>query len=602
VTSNNLEAGSDDDDEVENANQEIDLDPNHLPKDPKRLRGTILENLRQMLEDATPKGFDKIVNWLPSGKAFKVHDTVAFQKSVCGNYFNTSLLRSFSDSLRTWGFCRLWEATGEEKNAYYHRLFQKDKPHLCRHYSRAQMMYAMKDFREEQKRQKEISWSLFPRHREELQNPQQAQQANNMGNRENDLTDAEDSGDEGEPLGMDASVIPNPPEAQDYLIPYLEIPNSNNRERTAVGMDNSLRPSLNETYDMDSCYPKNDTKHKIEDKSERQTGLSYAIRICNMLEDVEQKGKQDIISWKPHGRAFQIHNEAVFESEILPLYFSATSLASFHRWLNKWGFQRIRAGKDRRSWYHRFFVRGIMDLLEGYTQREMSAAMDEWRAPGKEPDFYLSGSGSELSELSSASNKKPKTDVSVDQNADKSQRLDISQNEESSPQELQQLQPQKDPKFLRGTLVEKLREMLDVVKAEGNEDIVSWLPHGKAFKIHNPKAFRESVLHRFFGVSKYRYFGDVLRSWGFVIFKSGKDKGAFYHRCFRRDKPRLCLHLSRSQLKASMKDWPKGAAPDLYQQDADSLDLPTTQGGRNKKKDLGLLEASIGEGMATQTV
>ena len=51
-----------------------------------------------------------------------------------------------------------------------------------------------------------------------------------------------------------------------------------------------------------------------------------------------------------------------------------------------------------------------------------------------------------------------------------------------------------------------------------------------------------------------------------------------------------------------MKDWPKGAAPDLYQQDADSLDLPTTQGGRNKKKDLGLLEASIGEGMATQTV
>ena len=36
-------------------------------------------------------------------------------------------------------------------------LFRQGMPHLCRHYSRAQMLNAMKDFREEQKHQKEIS-------------------------------------------------------------------------------------------------------------------------------------------------------------------------------------------------------------------------------------------------------------------------------------------------------------------------------------------------------------------------------------------------------------------------------------------------------------
>ena len=535
------------------------------------MRGTLLENLRQMLDDAETKGFQSVVSWLPGGRAFKVHSTQEFQSTICANYFQTSLLRSFSDSLRTWGFCRLWEANGTEKNAYYHRLFQNKKPHLCRHYSRAQMLDAMKDFREEQKRQKEISWSLFPRHREEQQQQQQQEKRDNLG-------DPEDSGDEAE-LGIDAEP------KEDYMIPYLEMPNRDNRtdnNNNAVddGMDTSLRPSaFGENYGMDPDYqivpPTNKTKQssvsndqnsnnrkRIQEQSERQTGLSYAIRINRMLEDMETKGQEHICSWMPHGRAFKIHDETSFEKEILPLYFSATSLASFSRWLNKWGFLRIRAGKDRRAWYHRLFVRGVIDLLKELTQKEMFAATEEWRAPGKEPDFYCSGKANELSELLTQSPKKKQKDVT-------------NQVEINTLPSL--LQPTKDPKFLRGTLVEKLREMLDVVQAEGNESIVSWLPHGKAFKIHSPKAFAESILHRFFGVSKYRYFGDVLRSWGFVVFKNGRDKGAFYHKCFLRNTPRLCLHLSRTQLKASMKDWPKGAAPDFYQESKPARDSITKQ-------------------------
>ena len=607
----------------------------HHPN-PRRLRGTLLETVRQMLDDSLEKNFDHIVSWLPGGRAFKIHDTVGFVEQVCGTYFQTKLLRSFSDSLRTWGFCRLWEASGIEVNAYYHRLFEQGKPHLCRDYSRKQMLIAMKDFREEQKFQQEISWALFPRHREEHQKQQHQESIHNelsnaakVGNNGlveagNDLSDDEDIGGEvcaQEPLDIDEAVIPTPiPQPQDYFIPYLNLPNNNStstgkngndgsssNNNSNVEMDNSMHPHYGKNYGLDTCYqimppgtiantnreerkpcdeiksePKLPKKsnpksiHHITSLNNRETGMSYVIRISIMLESVEKNEKHNIVSWRSHGRAFKIHDEKTFESEILPRYFSATSLASFHRWLNKWGFLRVRSGMDRRCWYHRLFVRGVVDLLKGFTQRQMFDSMEEWRVPGKEPHFYCFGQDYELSELSVSKNPNKKQKIeeenteSIDQSNDTDWNPEKASPTIASKQEAivsQLLQPQSDPKSLRGTLVEKLREMLDAVRLEGNADVVSWLPHGKAFKIHNKKVFKETILHRFFGVSKYRYFGDGLRSWGFVIFKNGKDKGAFYHKCFLRNKPRLSLHLSRSQLKASMKDWQKKmAAPDFYKE------------------------------------
>jgi hypothetical protein len=574
-----------------------------LHENPKLLRGTLLEDVRGMLHDAIEKDFTHVVSWLPSGKAFKVHDSAAFQDSVCKKYFKTSKLTSFSDSLRTWGFCRLWDATGVEKDAYYHRLFQQNKPHLCRHYSRTQMHQSMKEFREEQKRQKEISWSLFPRHREEQQQQRGSQTIPNPKAPRHDNIDAEEDPIE-ESEVMDNVIEAVDGEEAEDLIPYLRVTNTNNnmindRNNAIVGasisvkddagMDRSLRVGdygIDPTYQilppgtMDSADKKDSiTITEIQAKFktaqdrkatmsydamlsfERQTGVSYPMRIEMMLEDVEKNGMQHIVSWMSHGRAWKIHDEKAFESTILLRYFSARSMASFSRWLNHWGFLRFRAGKDRRCWYHRLFVRGVTDLLKDFTQPQLFSAMEKWRAPGKEPDFYCSGKGDELSELPPVPRRK-KTKTGTNEDGDVGRKKPSStHNKEASHKP----QPEKDPKFLRGTFLEKLREMLDIVRDEGKADVVSWLEHGKAFKIHNLKVFKESILHRFFGVSKYRYFGDVLRSWGFVIFKKGRDKGAFFHKYFVQTEPRLSLHLSRSQMKASMGGWSKnGTVPDFY--------------------------------------
>lgn len=673
-----------------------------LHENPRMLRGTCLEDIRRLLEDAVEKGFTDVISWLPDGKSFKIHNNEIFQNTVCKKYFNTVRVSSFSDCLRKWGFCRLAEASGMERNAYYHRLFQRGKPELCRHYSRKQMQNAMKDFREEQKRQKEISWSLFPRHRQRgstktsrerncshtmaasldrmiaiAPKPEKLKDSDalTIGG---DLDDAEDieneiDGDETcppEPIDIAKTVnpehlplphaLPRLRQRQDYPIPFHALPIINNTNTNDYGthdggqsnndteIDSSMRNSYGNNYGIDSCHQmlplgpidvaadvtpgfpstankkdskapvkfqtssfasqKNDSKRSLDTSALRDRNFcaSYPTRIHLMLEDVEKRGEQDIVAWRSHGRAFKIHDEKAFESKILLRYFTASSLASFSRWLNHWGFLRMKAGKDRRCWYHRLLVRGTTELVKDFTRDELFDAMEEWRAPGKEPDFYCSGKGDELSELpfTSVSKKKRKA-MKISLENDQIGHSNLSGEGSSTATTTggkkaitPKLQPQNDPRKLRGTLVENLREMLDVAQDEGKADVVSWLGHEKAFKIHKQKVFEETILRRFFKVSKYRYFADTLRSWGFVMLKKGRDKGAFYHKYFSRKEPRLTLHLTRTQMKTSMKDWKKNITiPDFYNE---SIIARAEQCDRTDKDDASSVPMDLSESKREQ--
>ena len=60
----------------------------------------------------------------------------------------------------------------------------------------------------------------------------------------------------------------------------------------------------------------------------------------------------------------------------------------------------------------------------------------------------------------------------------------------------------------------KLHRMLDILKAEGLDSVVSWMPHGRALKIHQPKEFASHVMNRFFNQSKYTSFQRQLNLYG----------------------------------------------------------------------------------------
>lgn len=106
----------------------------------------------------------------------------------------------------------------------------------------------------------------------------------------------------------------------------------------------------------------------------------------------------------------------------------------------------------------------------------------------------------------------------------------------------------------------KLHDMLQRTSAssisvDGKESnsIVSWLPHGKAFKVHNVSDFVSIILPLFFKKqSKYKSFQRQLNLWGFHrITRNGPDKGSYYHPCFKRDEPSLCRDMVRQKAKTT---------------------------------------------------
>lgn len=92
--------------------------------------------------------------------------------------------------------------------------------------------------------------------------------------------------------------------------------------------------------------------------------LPFPIRLHWMLSLAEEEGYSRICSWKPHGRAFQVHKKDEFEESILPRYFNHNRFTSFQRQLNHYCFIRIsvRAEHDPGAYYHERFLRGRLDL------------------------------------------------------------------------------------------------------------------------------------------------------------------------------------------------------------------------------------------------
>ena len=58
--------------------------------------------LYQMLSDADQEGFQDIVSWNATGTSFKVHDSVAFTKTIIPKYFKQTRYKSFQVSRRVW--------------------------------------------------------------------------------------------------------------------------------------------------------------------------------------------------------------------------------------------------------------------------------------------------------------------------------------------------------------------------------------------------------------------------------------------------------------------------------------------------------------------
>ena len=573
-----------------------------LAKNPKKLRGTVLEDLRAMLQDAEDEGQQSIVSWMTHGRAFKIHNKSEFATNILTRYFKASSLTHFSDTLRCWGFVRL--KRGRDKGCYCHRYFVRGDASLSRHQSRQQMKQAMVDWPpaggepnfyddsdlpspgnavhthdhdgeaalvvtatdpasatvgQEQAAAVDVSSSVYDQESTITNHVETARQVQSQAHLEPHSHLNERAGD-----GL-------PRTAQGHLYPSSAFdPNTVHIHHSQQYSDRSgYGEILTSTLPSQIYYEPNylphpgpgmgppdvtgtsgpaaavygsstETDAMIAERSKGSDG-TYVLRIHEMLEDAEKEGHTHIVSWQPHGRAFRIHKETEFVETIMPRYFSC-KVGSFKRWLRAWGFSTIRESRDRGAWYHRYFIRGVTSLCRNMTRHQMLKAMEDWLPAGEVPDFYAPGTGMVLSDTPSP-----------------------------VVRDATMMQLARNPKKLRGTVPEDLRNMLDDAEQEGNQNIVSWLPHGRAFKVHIKSEFVRSILPRYFKAKSLTHFSDTLRCWGYSRLKrSGFDKGAYVHRYFVRGNPSLTRHLSREEMRLAMAGWPPSdGEPDFY--DAESI-------------------------------
>jgi hypothetical protein len=61
------------------------------------------------------------------------------------------------------------------------------------------------------------------------------------------------------------------------------------------------------------------------------------------------------------------------------------------------------------------------------------------------------------------------------------------------------------------------------------QDIITWLPHGRSWRIIQQKAFEERVLPLYFRHGRYSSFARQVNGWGFRRVTHGSDYNSYYH-------------------------------------------------------------------------
>jgi hypothetical protein len=119
---------------------------------------------------------------------------------------------------------------------------------------------------------------------------------------------------------------------------------------------------------------------------------------------------------------------------------------------------------------------------------------------------------------------------------------------------------------------EKLYVMLQDVENEGKSHIASFYPHGRAFGIHDMKAFVDEILPKYFvNQTKLVSFVRQLNLYGFARIHSGQDQGGFYHELFLEGRPEFFPYMRRSGASKGLTDRRRckdrhvpGNQPDFY--------------------------------------
>lgn len=105
--------------------------------------------------------------------------------------------------------------------------------------------------------------------------------------------------------------------------------------------------------------------------------------------------------------------------------------------------------------------------------------------------------------------------------------------------------------------------LFEVISSQENAHIISWLPHGQGFIIHDKDRFHRLILPRYFDGAKFTSFTRRLKRWNFVRVPRGPEMGAYYNKDFVRGRLELVQEMRyQSEGKSAEAKKKKGGDED----------------------------------------
>eukprot|EP01082_Thalassiosira_pseudonana_P011689 g9805.t1 g9805 contig4:618726-620300(+) len=123
------------------------------------------------------------------------------------------------------------------------------------------------------------------------------------------------------------------------------------------------------------------------------------------------------------------------------------------------------------------------------------------------------------------------------------------------------------------------RKLHEILSCGIHEDVIAWLPHGRAFSVCNVERLEEEVLPEYFRHRSRASFLRQVNNWNFKRIRDGSDENAYYHEYFLRGLPHVCLLMHPNKPNQPKDKMAKlfDVAPDFYRL-SEERPLPLTDG------------------------
>jgi hypothetical protein len=324
-------------------------------------------------------------------------------------------------------------------------------------------------------------------------------------------------------------------------------------------LSNAVRSEESDEEDESSSVEESQDDYPASASNRRKGPGSFLVRLRALLKRAQDDGLVHIVSWQPHGKAFKVHDRNAFCKSLLNDCMDSEQYGAFQRVLRRWGFHRMKDGRDNGAHYHRHFVRDDPSLCQDFCPQQMRDAMQEEM---EEPNFCGPGAvyieedqAMQLSQLSVPKKRargKEEDDEDLKQPAkilkdghrqvlDGGVRVPI-----DAPGSVFLVNRLHDEVHVPGLLFPwQLHQMLDEAAKDKHvrRNVIFWQSDNVSFSIHDKEQFVSKILSKYLPGFTWDEFVRKLSVWGFVLFTSGTQKGAFIHRLLVRGKRALCKQM-----------------------------------------------------------